>query len=437
MSKDLSGEAFDRLRAADPAAGLEPDHDALRKAVAARADVVDELAARRRRPRALQVAAASAGALAIGVGGFALGGGFAPSLVAGAESGSGSDSAASAAPAITLDGAADSPSAAMPEMATEGPAMGGGEAGRTGASSYVAQDMAYMPSFGRTVFSASGLSTSETTAPAYGYDGAAAHSAEALERLAGALGASGKVREDYGSLILGDYESGEPVATLYGDGTASFYFSDPSKDPWFCPPDRECEERDLGAAPQGEDALDEATDVLLALGLDPADFELEVSDKSDYGSTDYSSVNAFRVLDGQRTGDSWGVTFTGAGVSSVWGPTAELVELGEYDVISPAEAVERLNDPRFGASFSSFPADWVGPATLMREGSTSAPRTPSAGDRFDWPVESVKITSERLGLAQHHLGDGGVALVPTYELSSADGRTWSVIAVTEAHLAFD
>src|SRR5690554_878376 len=179
MSKDLSGEAFDRLRAADPAAGLEPDHDALRKAVAARADVVDELAARRRRPRALQVAAASAGALAIGVGGFALGGGFAPSLVAGAESGSGSDSAASAAPAITLDGAADSPSAAMPEMATEGPAMGGGEAGRTGASSYVAQDMAYLPSFGRTVFSASGLSTSETTAPAYGYDGAAAHSAEA------------------------------------------------------------------------------------------------------------------------------------------------------------------------------------------------------------------------------------------------------------------
>jgi hypothetical protein len=254
-------------------------------------------------------------------------------------------------------------------------------------------------------------------------------SGEAFDRLRAADPAAG-LEPDHDALR-------KAVATLYGDGTASFYFSDPSKDPWFCPPDRECEERDLGPAPQGEDALDEATDVLVALGLDPADFELEVSDKSDYGSTDYSSVNAFRVLDGQRTGDAWGVTFTGAGVSSVWGPTAELVELGEYDVISPAEAVERLNDPRFGASFSSFPADWVGPATLMREGSTSAPRTPSAGDRFDWPVESVKITSERLGLAQHHLGDGGVALVPTYELSSADGRTWSVIAVTEAHLAFD
>src|SRR5690606_41696413 len=105
MSKDLSGEAFDRLRAADPAAGLEPDHDALRKAVAARADVVDELAARRRRPRALQVAAASAGALATGVGGFARGGGVPPPLVAGAGSGPGADPPPPAGRAGQLRGA--------------------------------------------------------------------------------------------------------------------------------------------------------------------------------------------------------------------------------------------------------------------------------------------------------------------------------------------
>ena len=439
MSKDRSGEAFDRLRAADPGAGLEPDHAALRRAVTARGDVVDELAGRRRRPaRALQVAAASAGALAIGVSGFALGGGFATSIVASGEADS--SGGGEAAPAIRLDsggaGVAESPAMSPEAMPEPGFRAGGGAAG--GSVSMAASDAAFMPHFGRLVFSQSGLSSSGTSATAYGYDAAAAHSEDALRSLAEALGVTGEVREEYGGLMIGSYDSGEPVVSLYADGTASFYFSDPTKDLWFCEPSGvECEERDLGDAPQGDDAVEQALDVLVALVLDAADFELEASDEADYGSADYSNVNAFRVVDGQRTGDMWGISFTGGGAQSVWGPTAGLVDLGQYDVISPAQAVERLNDPRFGASGSVYPPGWVGPARTLDGGAEpSAPRTLGSGDAFDWPVDSVTITSERLGLAQHHLGDGAVALVPSYELSADDGRTWSVIAVADELLDF-
>lgn len=325
-------------------------------------------------------------------------------------------------------------------MATTEPApamgMGGGFGGR---DSQAMSDAAYLPYFGRTTFSQSGLSGSGSSSTAYGYDAAAAHSEERLRALADALGVTGEVREEYGSFTIGSYDKGEPVVSLYGDGTASFSFTDPTKDVWFCDSAGagECEERDLGDAPQGEDAIEQAREVLVTLGQDPASFEFEVSDSAEYGSSDYSSVSAHRVLDGQRTGDIWGVSFTGAGAQSAWGSLAELVELGEYDVISPAAAVERLNDPRFGATGSSYPPGWMGPAARMYDGAEpSSPRTLESGDSFDWPVDAVTITSERLGLAQHHLGDGAVALVPSYELSSADGRTWSVIAVADAHLNF-
>lgn len=436
------GEAFARLRAADPAADLTPDHESLRHAVTARAGVEDELTARRRRtPRAFQVAAASAGALAIGVSGFALGGGFATSMVASPANGD----AGGALPPISLGGgaASDSVASANAEMATEGasPSMGMGT-GMDGSERAMGggADMAYMSwSAGRTVFSQSGLSTSGGTAVAYGYDAKSVVNEQTVLELAKALGVEGDVRDDDGFFMVGTYESGEPNLSVYSDGLASFNYYDPSTDPWKCDSegDGECTERDLGDAVQGDDAIDAATEVLVTLGLDPASFELEASDPESYGSTDYSNVTAYLVVDGQRTGDQWGLSFTGAGTQSVWGSLANLVELGEYDVVSPAEAVERLSDPRFGASNQVYPLGWMGPA-MTREAAprSGAPSVPAPGTSFDWPVENVTIVTERLGLAQHHLGDGSVVLVPTYELGAEDGRTWSVIAVADAHLDF-
>ena len=54
-----------------------------------------------------------------------------------------------------------------------------------------ASDLMYPYGFGRNQFSSSGLSTSEGTAPAYGFDARAASNAETVAALAAALGVAG------------------------------------------------------------------------------------------------------------------------------------------------------------------------------------------------------------------------------------------------------
>src|SRR5699024_204560 len=69
----LSDTAFERLRAADPAASLTPDLVSLRAAVDADAVAATGAPRRRRDARWFQLAAVSAGVLAVGLGGFVLG----------------------------------------------------------------------------------------------------------------------------------------------------------------------------------------------------------------------------------------------------------------------------------------------------------------------------------------------------------------------------
>jgi hypothetical protein len=39
-----------------------------------------------------------------------------------------------------------------------------------------------------------------------------------------------------------------------------------------------------------------------------------------------------------------------SGIANMYGFLAEMISLGQYQVVSEAEAVERLGDPQFGAS---------------------------------------------------------------------------------------
>jgi hypothetical protein len=49
-------------------------------------------------------------------------------------------------------------------------------------------------------------------------------------------------------------------------------------------------------------------------------------------------------------------------------------------------------------------------------------------------VQQVTITGARLGLGMVTQADGAVLLAPAYELTDADGSTWSVVAVDEGSL---
>jgi hypothetical protein len=364
---------------------------------------------------------------------------------------------------ITLqDGGGSAPTDMAGPMAPEMSADSGSRLAMGGA------DMAYWPGYGgRTVFTASGLSEEGGSAPAWAFDPAKTFNQETVTRLAAAFGVAGAPVLTDGYWIVGPNDGTGPNVTLNPDGTGSAGFYDPTKDPWSCQatvdgvaPDagtleqREadpsvgiapepCTQRDLGAAPQGEAATGQAADLLTALGLDPAGFELVVEE---YGDTQWSYVTGYQVIDGQRTGVTMSFSFTGAGLQSFYGSLAPVVSLGEYAVISPAEAVDRLTDPRFGGGWGGPIAyvDGAGPrggdmATSSEPSMPSTPTvpsTPAAGSAISWPVNQVTIVEARLGTAMHTQADGATVLLPTYELIGSDGGIWSVIAVDDAHLDF-
>jgi hypothetical protein len=501
---DDAEDLLARLRSADPASSSAPDVAGLRAAVRARladgadgaagavdgrapglvvseedVDVVDgrgravpvdELAQRRRRTGwPLRVAAVAAGALVVGGGG-----GYA----IGAAGGGGQDATSDPAIVVADPGSGAADGGAMTDMALpEGADMmaRGGE------------DMAMSwPGWGwgwRTVFTSSGLSADGGTARAWAFDPATAFDAATASSAAAALGVSGEPRQDGMAWTVGPTDGTAASLQVYGDGTATLSYYDPTKDSWFCatpgavdgggadgsvsdsgvPEDEAaegdadasverspeetvveplpepvdpCRERDLGPAVQGEDAVAALREVLGALGEDPGSYDVVAEDG---GDERWSYVTAHQVVDGQRTGLTWGASFTGAGLQSLNGSLADLVDLGEYDVVSPQEAVGRLGDPRFGSG--GGPVAWregAGPGdlgmTAVPEGAGELPRPPAAGSAVPWPVTEVVIAEARLGVAMHTQPDGAALLLPTYELTGTDGSIWSVLAVAERHL---
>ncbi|GAA1994538.1 hypothetical protein GCM10009718_35490 [Isoptericola halotolerans] len=445
-------EAYQRLAAADPAADAEPRAEVLRAkadalAAAPAQDVPpggDEVSVRRSRRRTpWLVAAGVAGAVALGGGGYALGAsGAGEMLVAGDRV------ADQALPPITLGGG---------RAGAESGADSAAGATEEGASDAATTDIG-LPGWydGRAVFSARGLSGEAGAATAYAYDAREVGTAEGAARLAEALGVEGEPRWEWGAWHVGPRDGQGAGIWLSADGTAYFSYNDPAADPWRCD-DLAAETRQQDAeggtddmilpADCGEpaaltispqDAVDEVRDLMERVGVDPEGFVFDAPDDSDEGAV---WVTAEQVVDGQRTGSSWSATVGDAGVSWLDGFLAETVPLGDYPVVSAAEAVERLGDPRFGGS--SWPVTYAAGTEVMLEeryededGSepSAPPAPPSSGSDLPWPVSDVVITDARLGLTQHHDDGGSVMLLPAYELSDAAGNTWSVLAVAEEAL---
>lgn len=470
-------EAFDRLRAADPARTLEPDLDRLRADVATRiaADdgapaVPDQLAERRaRRWTAPLIAGVAASALLVGGLGFGLG------RVGG---GSGIPPAGGVIVLSAGEASGDASGAGAPEMAS------------TGALAEDARLSIWPPAPWRTVFTASGLSDETGRAQAWAFDPAAVFSAASATAAAAALGLEGEARQDYGAWVVGAQDGTSASLSLQPDGYASLSFYDPTRDPYSCVTPTEaarggaegrprCAEGSAEPAPRGAEAAIAMRDLLAAVGLEVS-VEIETSelDVPEDGAPRQTNVTAYQVLGAQRTGVSWTAMFAGGGVQSFYGPLAPVVALGEYDVISENAAVARLGDPRFGATWGGVmplaeraAADLgvasdgalsegmvsgggvsegsgtetrVAPDRAASEpavvpGPTDRPTVPTApepGVSIPWPVTEVTISGARLGLTLQWLPAGAAVLLPAYELTDDDGAAWSVVAVADEGLDF-
>ncbi|NTW41463.1 MAG: hypothetical protein HGA44_16560 [Cellulomonadaceae bacterium] len=436
-----------RLAATDPATGAAPDAVTLRAAVDERiaADRPDALAAARSRRWTAwpaRVAGVAAALLVVGGGGYAVG-------------------------AARDGGSTDGPAAAVITLGTASGDQGGASsslaapetAGAAADSSVRSSDMAFGGWYGHTVFTSSGLSDAGGTATAWALDPSQVFGEQAVTAAAAALGVAGTPTLTDGYWVVGSTDGTAPTVTLSPDGTASLGYYDPTKDPWTCAtvaPDAStdagatdpCTQRDLGPAPQGDAASAALRDVLTAIGVDPAGYEIVVES---YGDTAWTYVTAFQVIDGQRSGLAWSAAFTGAGLQSLNGGLAPTVELGAYDVISPSAAVDRLGDARFGSSYggpilyaegarsavatdSGVASDDV--AAPVEPSTPTVPPTVAPGSALRWPVQEITIVSARLGVALSTQPDGASVLVPTYELTGDDGSVWSVVAVVDDRLDF-
>ncbi|HEY0118160.1 MAG TPA: hypothetical protein VGC04_05210 [Cellulomonas sp.] len=500
-------DAFDRLRAADPAAGTEPDLDAIRADVAAATGLplapvapagagpaaVDDRAAGRRPGRNdwVRLAAAAAVVAVLGTGGYLAAGLSGGSSTADARAGAGP----ALLPVISLPGgrpagAADSAPQAAGASAASGSAGSPTSSAAVGASGFVG---GYV---GRTVFTGDGLPTAGGAATAYAYDASGAVTAQTAARLAAVLGLSGEPRAQWGSWVVGPNDGTGPTLTIGGDGVGSLSYNDPSLYAWdtcgasslpvpapapagasgasdqlapapaapgvavapvspekSAPPVPSGGDRSLcdeNATPTGDAAVAKARGVLTSLGVDLTGAVTSVDGKPELPGATPVQVDFTPAIDGQATGVSWSVSLVGDGVAGIYGPLATLVPLGSYDVISPAQAVDRLNDPRFGGSGGiAYP---MAVADGAAEGSVASapypvespnpsqeptvPPVPKAGAPIAWPVQQVTLTSARLGLAPVYRADGAQLLVPAYALTDTSGATWSVIAVVDDQLDF-
>jgi len=472
-----SDDVMERLRAADPAAGADLDLEQTWATVRARtaltdgsADVVDDLAAaraRRNKTWMVRVASVAAGAVLFGGGGYAIGH-------------AGNDGAPSAETG-TLIGTGN------PRDATAAGQSAGLVTPGTTSQSAPGVGTAYWGG-GRTVFHASGLSDVAGSAKGWAYNPSSAFSKATVTRVAKALGVSGEAKLFEGMWSVGATDGSGPSLLLQPDGMASVKFYDPSKDPFACrgvaapaagvvpgapggtTPDKtnptggiaepapapDCTPGDVPPAPAGTAAIARAKTILASLGVDVGSFEFETSNG---GQDALSYVSAFQVVDGQRTGTSWGLSLAAAGVQSLDGWLAPMVSIGSYDIVSEQDAVARLSDPRFGAGYAGGPVPLVlgtkaavapdgttsagsGGASASGDGSVSSQPAPTLppvlppGSAISWPLENVTIVKAHLGLAAYSQTDGSQTLLPTYRLSSADGRAWTVIAITDQHLDF-
>ncbi|WP_157373095.1 hypothetical protein [Agromyces sp. Root81] len=458
MNDDNELDPVARLRAADPAAGVEPragfaddviaqataevaataSVGATAAASAAQAEVTDLAAERaRRRPRWLMVAAVAAAVAIVGGAGFGLG----------AMTGGSTELAS--APPISLQGGAGTDGATQ-----EGPSAfdaGGQKMAGPGVS-----DVMMPYGYGRRSFSASGLATAAGSAPAYAFDARAASNAETVAALAAVLGVEGTPELQNGGWTVGPQDGTGPTLYVSIDGTLGFSYSDPQINPWECTgpaapepvaPQPDAPDATLPVMPMCETpaadlpdesaAIDALRSLVAAAGHDPEAFE--------YSSETWEGAvtrmaQAWPVVDGQRIDQAWSLELTQAGIVSAYGALADLVPIGDYDIVSEQEGFERLSDLRFGAQMTAMPfaaadqrvmtttEEWVPP--------TEPPATPAKGAAIAWPVDDVQIVSARLGLTSQWQPDGSVVVVPAYEFTDAEGGTWSVIAVTDSKLDF-
>jgi hypothetical protein len=259
------------------------------------------------------------------------------------------------------------------------------------------------------------LPDTATLASGYRLVNAGISGAQVAGVLASAFGAAGQPVEGDGSWVVG--APGGPTLTVNDDPLFTWTFEDDG----------------VLASPAAGEQIEPATAIELtsallgSIGVDVSSVDWQVDRY--FGRTE---VSAWQLVSGQRTELGWQVAYDPSGaVVQASGFSAGLEEVPGYPVLGAASAVARS---------STLPWSLVG-ATPARAPETApstsaSPLTPLALPGITVPVSEVTVTDATLGLAQYWQPDGGMLMLPSYELAGDDGSRWSLLAVDEPYVQF-
>lgn len=297
-----------------------------------------------------------------------------------------------------------------------------------------------------------------STATVYALDGRAQYSAADAERIARTLGldaAAHQEEPEYGWTV-GDPQHGGPVLWMSptGAGDVSFHtgVADPSSACWTqIAPEYGVDttkgvnldeatwrafDADVRACvvatpmPTDQQARDALSLFLTATGVDESQTQVTVTSDDDSRTM---TATAARVVAGNVTVVTSAVHVSAKGLLHGNGGTATVVSLGDYDIVSPAEAARRLNDPVFTPAYAASTASEID-YDQLHEPVAEPPAVPVAGARVPWGITEFEIASARLGLAQMTGVEDQRFLAPAYEFTDSEGNVWSVLAIAETEI---
>jgi hypothetical protein len=243
-----------------------------------------------------------------------------------------------------------------------------------------------------------------------------------LGKIAFALDIKGVVeRIDDNSFVIKDETNPDRFANLFVDEAGGWWtFSNGAQqsEPACPAPSDGCEQQQPSLTP-GE-AIRRTNQILSQADMVPSNYPLSVVQAN--GST---VVTGYLTLGGIETNLATQFIFNAAGdVVSASGPMIAIAMAGRFPILTPAEAVKRLNNPAFAL---------IGAVTRLAADSVSSSPS-SSGISSSETV--VPITGVRFILMETKLANLTHMLLPAYTFFNTDGDVGTVLAITDDHLAF-
>ena len=243
-----------------------------------------------------------------------------------------------------------------------------------------------------------------------------------LVKIAFALDIKGVVeRIDDNSFVIKDETNPDRFANLFVDEAGGWWtFSNGAQqsEPACPAPSDGCEQQQPSLTP-GE-AIRRTNQILSQADMVPSNYPL-----SAVQANSSTVVTGYLTLGGIETNLATQFIFNAAGdVVSASGPMIAIAMAGRFPILTPTEAVKRLNNPSFAL---------IGAVTrLAADSVSSSPSSPGTSSS----ETVVPITGVRFILMETKLANLTHMLLPAYTYFNTDGDVGTVLAITDEHLAF-